>query len=498
MDVCDWVQYQAGNYLPAYQAGPNSAGARKSVMLKAPEVAMANVELTDTFSAIYGLDSRASEPGELGQRSSVLLDVIEGMDEFKGLQEAADARPWACALSARRIHAAALEVLQRQQQRREESGDGDGDGEGDGDSDGESEGKQSKGKSKGKGKGKGKGKSKPGKKGDAEPGEGGSEEAKESSDGSGDGGMTEQERQELADAVAEAMKGSEEEIADIDEAVSGVGGQKAGTDAAHGSSIGDIARVMIDDPRLRKVAKIAGAMARAGRASARRKRAKGSSETIDVREGGLDEIADALPMELLGLIDPDFEAMLDRQLCDGSLQVEHKIGFPEERGPVVCVVDESGSMAGDRDTWAKGVALGIFARCRAERRPFAVVRFSSSARVHEFRHPASARFEEIKKWTTAFMNGGTSIASGMEAAKQFISKSRAFRRADVVLITDGESSDHYGSIVQELKKTGVDTHGIGIGMQISCKELATNVTLTDSELETLYKSAKKIDAAIST
>lgn len=502
MEVCEWVQYQARNHLPVYQMGRNAVGRRQSLEIKKrDEMERANVELLDTFSALYGLDPRAAEVGRFGDRSSELLDIVQGMPEFDGLQSAADARPWACALSARRIHAAALEVLRRQQERRKEQGQGqDGPDSQDGDGQGEQEGSQEgkgKGKSKGKGKPrKGKGKGDQGERGEQEK-QGDSGETEASTDAGKGSGMSEAEREELREALAEAIKGADEEISDIDEAVEGVGGRKAGTDAAHGSSIGDIARVMIDDPKLRKVAKIAGAMARAGRASARRKRAKGSAETVDVREGGLDEIADALPMELLGLIDPDFEAMLDRQLCEGSIQVEHKIGSPEERGPVVVVVDESGSMDGDRDVWAKGVALGIFARCRAERRPFAVVRFSTSTRLHEFRTPAAAKFEELRKWTSEFLNGGTEIGRGLKVAAEFIRQSRAFKRADIVLITDGESGDNYGQVVQDLRNAGVDTHGIGIGMQISCRELATNVTLSDAELETIYKSAKKIDAAIS-
>ena len=57
-------------------------------------------------------------------------------------------------------------------------------------------------------------------------------------------------------------------------------------------------------------------------------------------------------------------------------------------GPIVMVVDGSGSMAGERNIWARAVAMCLLHIARIEKRDFALVEFSSARQYATWQVPA--------------------------------------------------------------------------------------------------------------
>src|SRR5208337_2799087 len=109
---------------------------------------------------------------------------------------------------------------------------------------------------------------------------------------------------------------------------------------------------------------------------------------------------------------------------------------------VVCV-DVSSSMEGEKELWAKAVSLTLADIARRQRRLVRAVMFSSgdkSLKVLNLNHkrryqPELAKVMEMAEY---FPGGGTDFEQPLDAAIELI-EDKQLKRADIVIITDGES-----------------------------------------------------------
>jgi uncharacterized protein with von Willebrand factor type A (vWA) domain len=300
--------------------------------------------------------------------------------------------------------------------------------------------------------------------------------------------------------MAQAMEQAEQQIDDTEEALRGMkAGMKAGTEQAFGTPVDKIARQISKNKEFSQIMKWAGRMAITGRAKARQRRGGGSSEVVDVTTGGISDICDAVPSEMLGLVDPDLEILMDKRICEESLQIEKKRDRdPEERGPVVACVDESGSMDGDRLMWAKAVAFAMFLRCVEENRPFAVVRFESWQQVISFRKPREANWDDLSKWLNGFLCGGTNIPAALIRADEFIDQQPGFKKADVLLVTDGYGG-HWWDVADQMRKKGRSIYGVRIACPWDDEDklhLEESIHVQDKHLGNVNKTLDKLEGAL--
>ena len=61
-------------------------------------------------------------------------------------------------------------------------------------------------------------------------------------------------------------------------------------------------------------------------------------------------------------------SLLERQILQYQLSGAETLG----RGPLVLLLDKSGSMDGTKDLWATALSLALLEHAQAERRPFAI------------------------------------------------------------------------------------------------------------------------------
>lgn len=305
------------------------------------------------------------------------------------------------------------------------------------------------------------------------------------------------EKTDLSQGIGAALK----QVTNVDEALKAMDSAvMPGTEAAFGLPLDELAKEMGQNTELAKIMRHAGRMAMTGRSKARQRRGGGAVEVVDVTTGGLADICDAVPAELLGLVDPDLEILLDKSIAEESIQIELKRGRdPEERGPVVVCVDESGSMEGQNLVWAKSVALAMFLRCVEERRPFAVVRFDTRTEVVAFPKPRVAKWKDISNWLTGNLGGGTNIYAALVRADDFISKQPKFKKADVLLVTDGQSSS-WVEKVQEMRTKGRSVYGVQIGYKWQDHEkdaLEEAIELSPQQMTNEKGATEKISNALS-
>ncbi len=159
-----------------------------------------------------------------------------------------------------------------------------------------------------------------------------------------------------------------------------------------------------------------------------------------------DSINNLLPMEAAKLLNPSLKRkfyadMLEGKLLSYQLLGKHYTGPPriKPRGPMVVLVDTSGSMHGAPQTLAKSAVLAMAKRMLSQQRDMKVILFASTSQHLEI------ELSNRKKMSEKFLNfllytfgGGTdfntALASGLKSLKE-----KDFQGADLLFITDGKS-----------------------------------------------------------
>lgn len=310
----------------------------------------------------------------------------------------------------------------------------------------------------------------PGNKGNPTPeGEGGSE-------------RLEQLAQQLAEKAAEqqqsglgtnVMKAIEESLregqegADVMSSLPGLG--PGNETRVSPEQMIELAKRWRESPILRNVSQMTGRLQRDMRQKRARRVVGGVEEIVDVTTGN--DLAWLLPHELAKLKHPLLKRDFMRQFHEKTL-LEYETEGSESagRGPIVICIDGSGSMSGAANEWARSVALALVTIARKEKRDAAAVEFSSAGQIKRWQFLKKERFEpdNVLDFVTHFFGGGTQIASGMLSAKEFIDTRPEFRKADIVLITDGQdyfNDERDGTMREELQNKGIRVHGVAIGSE---------------------------------
>lgn len=167
-----------------------------------------------------------------------------------------------------------------------------------------------------------------------------------------------------------------------------------------------------------------------------------------------DHIGRLLPVELAALADPLRKLDFGRRLMERKLlEYEVRPIQREGKGPIICLIDGSGSMSGTRIEWASAVALALADTARRQKRGFAAAFFNTEI-LAEFRFErGKAPPEEILRLATAGASGGTDYEKPLSWALDVQAESR-FRHADIVMVSDGECrvSDDFHSRLTAVKK----------------------------------------------
>jgi uncharacterized protein with von Willebrand factor type A (vWA) domain len=223
-----------------------------------------------------------------------------------------------------------------------------------------------------------------------------------------------------------------------------------------------LARRLRGDPRLKRIAQLAGRFTRIAQQKRRSKVRHGAEEITDVELGN--DLGRLLPVELVKLRHPRLHRLalrdlLERKAMQYGLRGTEKLG----KGPLVLLLDRSGSMDGDKDTWSTAVALALLGMAHEERRTFAVVAFTDQVIFETVVKPGERLDEEALNLTC---NGGTDIDVAVARGLDIVERNPgALHEADLVLVTDGCSlAERAAELKSKAKALGVTVLGVGIGV----------------------------------
>jgi len=198
-------------------------------------------------------------------------------------------------------------------------------------------------------------------------------------------------------------------------------------------------RDVVRNPRLRMIATLFGRYRRLGLRERTLPALRASQEVVDFVQGG--DVARAVAGELSNFAMEEREDLFYAKVVTRSLLIYELWRREEEPRAVYLCIDNSGSMAGDKEVWAKASALALAHLALAEGRPVEVVLFGDAAdplRVVSMRpdDDAPTRLEKVLDIASYFLGGGTDFVKPLAHVLDTI-ETEGRKGNDLLFVSDG-------------------------------------------------------------
>jgi uncharacterized protein with von Willebrand factor type A (vWA) domain len=422
----------------------------EDVKEEAPKISEAEKELRkktqlpeflsqDVYSALYKaepekVDERTVHPEVEHHRQ--ITDMMFDNEEYEKLRNFTFLDEFAAAIAVVPLmrelakHMPDLDKKGRGQAQAQGQGQGEGEGQGDG---------------QGQGDGKGKNKKQPPK---GQPPK-----------------LTEEQMEAIKQAAEQACK---QAVKDIDDSYTSMLGW--------GSEPGEIQKLsfkekfalrdrFMNNQKLRKLARMVGKAANLALSAQKTKVKHGADEVYDVELGK--NLGRILPSEKMLLMSGEAGRLeFMHKFAEGKLmQYKLRAVLKEQKGPIVCCIDNSGSMSGDPELWSKALALGLLEIAVKQKRKLVILHFGSSYDgIKRFDFSANdAPLNRKIDMAEFFLGGGTDFQAPLNMAKKIVNEE--LPKADIVMVTDGwcNVSDSWNKEWDEWRdKKGVSVYSVFI------------------------------------
>lgn len=201
-------------------------------------------------------------------------------------------------------------------------------------------------------------------------------------------------------------------------------------------------KMQTDD--MRRIAELFGRMRWSMMADVQKSFINGPTEIHSVTTSN--DLAHLLPSQLVLLDDPDLEIEFFRRFVNRELLCYRLIEREKmARGPVVLVLDASGSMQGARFEWVVAFALCLLSIARMQGRAFYALFFHSVDKVEQFSFPKPAEFrlDEMLAMASVVSSGGTDFMGPLTSAADLCMADHQetnLKGADIIFASDGIAS----------------------------------------------------------
>jgi uncharacterized protein with von Willebrand factor type A (vWA) domain len=190
----------------------------------------------------------------------------------------------------------------------------------------------------------------------------------------------------------------------------------------------------------------------------RQKATHGLDDMVGVTLDG--DLGRLLPVELAKLAIPELELDTLRRIVERQAMCRDYRGFePVAKGPVIVVVDESGSMQGQKVHTAKALALALAWVARHQKRWISLVAYSGNTGERLLALPPG-RWDELAlmDWLCNFIGGGSHLDVPLREMPDYYRQLKAPRgKTDLIFVTDalcrvpGDVKDQFLAWKQEVK-----------------------------------------------
>lgn len=247
-----------------------------------------------------------------------------------------------------------------------------------------------------------------------------------------------------------------------------------------------LAEKLVKDRSLREILRRAGRLARIqDRKRLERRDPNARSEVVDIERGG--DLGRAMPAQLARLKHPILRRLALKDIAERSL-LQYRLEGTEKlgRGPMVVLLDCSGSMSGDPHNWARAVGIACIGVGAKDKRPVTVIDFDTAplavrhvdAKGNATTIPADRRgrtsaptrlgggkVADAALDVASFgVHGGTDFGPVLRLAIDGLPNGIADERADLVFVTDGQAGCDEDTMrrLAECKKKGLRVFGLAL------------------------------------
>jgi uncharacterized protein with von Willebrand factor type A (vWA) domain len=253
-------------------------------------------------------------------------------------------------------------------------------------------------------------------------------------------------------AIGKALAQAEEEVELAHESAAALGFGKGQPGSNDAKRIGAIYKRVRSSKMLHKICNLAGKFRRLAQAKQRQKTKHGSDELLGLKADN--DLGRMLPQELVALLDPVLEQDVLRRFMERQLWCREFQGYePVGRGPIIIVLDESGSMVGERNHAAKALALALAWIARQQKRWCALIAYSGDSGERILPLPLG-KWDEVAlmDWLESFIGMGSDLDVPVREMPKFYESLNAPKgKTDLIFLTDAACN-----ISAKLAKTFID------------------------------------------
>lgn len=257
---------------------------------------------------------------------------------------------------------------------------------------------------------------------------------------------------EVRQAMRAATKAGKQKVDDLDQILRGWGLEPGDLKTV---PLGDRLKLVdriTQDRRMKQVSDLVGRFRNLARAKQKDKVRKDRDEIHSIKLGN--DLEHVLPQELASLRHPTLKLDFYRKFTEKALlQYDLKAKEAQGRGPIVALIDISGSMRGQPLDWAIAVALGLVDTASRQKRRAKIIFFDTEVKKEVEFGPSERDIHKIMDIAETGAAGGTNYEPALLAAKQTI-ETVNYKNADIVMVTDGycDISDSFLQQFNEAKK----------------------------------------------
>lgn len=243
----------------------------------------------------------------------------------------------------------------------------------------------------------------------------------------------------------------------------GVGaGQGAALDKA---AMGKLFLAARNNSTLRRIAELAGRYRRLAQSLQNSKPTHGMDDMVGIEPGR--EIERLTVGELSNFVCPELHLDTLRRIVEGEAHCrQYQSVAQENRGPIMVLVDESGSMSGEPIAEAKALALSLAWLARHQNRWCCLVGWSSEGQVRELVLPPGQQDQSaIIDWCGQMWDGGT-YPPVHHIHQLFLRTNAPKGKTDLIWITDGSchiDAEHVEQFNEFRRQHSARSFTLGIG-----------------------------------
>jgi len=248
---------------------------------------------------------------------------------------------------------------------------------------------------------------------------------------------------DLSGPVAEALEEASDKLDKLDgvRQAMGLGGDGATAGTMDATKVAKLFQVTRRSDVLRRICELAGRYRRVARSRQRQKVLHGVDDVVGVTL--TNKFSNLVATELARLSDDDLELDTVRRVIQRQAMGRERRGIePVGKGPIVVIVDESGSMGGSKVENSKALALALAWVARQQKRWCALVGYSGGTDGNVLILPPNKWGEiEVCMWLEHFFSGGTDLDYPLHQLPTkywpaFLAAGCPRSKTDIVVVTD--------------------------------------------------------------